>query len=190
MSWVLDGSWRVAFTEGAESRYSFDAHGHCLVEMPSSSLPVSWKAYDQAFIPSGSDLEGPTIVSVADAKERCRQHSKCKGITYDEASHNGNNEYEVWFKLVTTVAPAPGTGWKSFVEDKRPELHEIVSVAGPLTQVTLNVSNSFRFDLHGAAPLLFPMGCFEVFSINNDQLHVERRCPGMAMQSGFGLHTK
>jgi hypothetical protein len=190
VSWRLDGSWQIAFTEGSDSRYTFDAHGHYQLDLPSSSLPVSWKSWDQAFIPNGSDLGPPQLISVSDAKNRCRQDPRCKGITYDEASNIGNNVYEVFFKLVSTVVAAPGTGWKTFVEEERPELHERVAVAGPLQQTGLNASGAFRLDLHSAAPQLFPHGCFEQLTVKDDELHVERQCPGTAMQIGQGLRTK
>jgi hypothetical protein len=190
VSWLLDGSWKIAFAEGSESKYAFDAHGHCQLELPSSSLPATWKFWPQAFIPNGSDLGDPQLMSVSDAKNRCREHPQCKGITYDEASHMGNDVYEIFFKWISTVVPAPGTGWKTFVEEERPELHEIVAVSGPLVQISSNASDSFRFDLHRAAPQLFPAGCFEQFTVKDEELRVERQCAGMPSLTGQGLRIK
>lgn len=184
-SWRLDGSWKVAFGDGSEATYTFDAHGHCEVELSSSVLPVTWKEYDQAYIPAGKDAADALWSTISDAKKQCGAMPACKAITYDSSTRKGETFY-VYLKAASAIAPAPGTAWKTMVEEQRPELHGTAALAGPLTQH----HSRFRLDLHKVAPQLFPDGSSEQFSIVNEELQVERRFAGMKKLDGVGVRVK
>lgn len=188
-SWRLDGTWKVAFGDGSNAKYTFDANGHCEVEFPVNVLPVKWKEYNQAYIQQGGDAEEAQWRTVSDAKKECELKTGCKGITYDASTRKGETYY-VYLKSTASLTPGPGTSWTTMVEEHRPELHGSAAVAGPLTQVSSDAAGTFRFDLHRASPQLFPVGSMEHFSVADGALEVERRVAGTKLLTGTGVQSK
>lgn len=191
-SWRFDGTWSVAFDDGTSSRYIFDALGHCEAEFPVSVLPVNFKYYNHAFIPSGSDLPGaavPSVLTLDAAKTACANDTRCSGLTYNEAE-SANGALKVFFKTTAALSLAPGTGWQAFVREGHPTLqHDNVAVAGPLvaeSNVTAHHGH-FIFDLHRASPQFFPSGSKEHIAVDDGELRVARFIPGNAAVSGTGV---
>mmetsp|Transcript_38898 Transcript_38898/g.72045 ORF Transcript_38898/g.72045 Transcript_38898/m.72045 type:complete len:393 (-) Transcript_38898:84-1262(-) len=194
-TWQLDGTWKVAFADGTAGKYRFDAHGHCEMELPASALPTTWKAYQQAYIPQGNDLNSyPRWLSVQDAERLCTQAPDCRGITYDESSRTNTQDSQpvffIYLKSTAAFAPGPGTGWIAHVEEQKPELHGQAAVAGPVLEQSREAAGAFFFDLHQAAPQLFPEDSLELFTVVNDELRVQRLIRGSKVQSGVGIPLK
>lgn len=206
---IFAGSWRVAFLDGSSAQYNFDAHGHVEVELPSYSLPLVWKKYEQAYVPRGNDiLDSPRLMSLEAGKELCAQTPTCLSITVDTAEHakkTQGNLYDIWFKSVSTVVLASGTSWKTFLPDRH-NLHEDrVAIAGAL-QLMSNTTvlgpfaapfgeggspgeaATFNFNLHRVAPQFFPdPGSVEELVLRDSELRVLRLLPGRPALSGEGI---
>jgi len=185
----------VVFSDGTSAKYRFDAHGHCEMELPASALPTTWKAYQQAYIPQGNDLNSyPRWLSVQDAERLCTQAPDCRGITYDESSRTNTQDSQpvffIYLKSTAAFAPGPGTGWIAHVEEQKPELHGQAAVAGPVLEQSREAAGAFFFDLHQAAPQLFPEDSLELFTVVNDELRVQRLIRGSKVQSGVGIPLK
>jgi len=206
---IFAGSWRVAFSDGSSAQYNFDAHGHVEVEMPSYSLPLMWKTYEQAYVPRGNDLlDSPRLMSIQAGKELCAQTPNCLSVTVDTSVHTSKTEgdaYDLWFKSVSSVVLASGTSWKTFLPDRH-NLHEgRVAVAGALQLMTNTTvlglvaapfgevgspeeGATFNFNLHQVAPQFFPdPGSVEELVLRDSELRVRRLVPGRPALSGEGI---
>jgi len=214
---IFAGSWRVAFSDGSSAQYNFDAHGHVEVELPSYSLPLMWKKYEQAYVPRGNDiLDSPRLMSIQAGKELCAQTPNCLSITVDTAHHTKKpqgNLYDIWFKRVSSIVLASGTAWRSFLPDRH-NLHEDrVAIAGALQLMTNTTADililgkvlgtfaspfgeggspgeaaTFNFNLHQVAPQFFPdPGSVEELVLRDSELRVLRLVPGRPALSGEGI---
>jgi len=206
---IFAGSWRVAFSDGSSAQYNFDTHGHVEVELPSYSLPLMWKKYEQAYVPRGHDLlDSPRLMSIQAGKELCAQSPNCLSITVDTSIHTNKtqgNLYDLWFNSVSTIVLASGTAWKTFLPDRH-NLHEDrVAIAGALKLMTnTTVLGPFaapfgeggspgeavtvNFNLHQVAPQFFPdPGSVEELMLRDGELRVLRLVPGRAALSGEGI---
>jgi len=183
----------VAFADGSSAQYNFDLHGHCEVEMQTSSLPLAWKSYDSAYAPTGNDLPGsPSWLSIPAAKDLCAMNSKCLALTIDTTSKAQDGSYKIWFKSVSTIVMASGATWRTFLPDRHTLLHGHVAVAGALTVNTSATSTAsknatFRLDLHKFAPQLFPIEYVEFLTLEDGALQVKRHLPGSGALSGTGV---
>lgn len=194
-TWQVDGTWKVAFADGTDAKYAFDAHGHVEMELSPRALPMTWKSYQQSYIPRGSDLDSyPKWLSIQDAERLCNDVDQCHGITYDESTRTGSEQsqpiYFIYLKTTSAFAPGPGTGWITLIEEQRPELHGTVAIAGPVTKRPEDDAGTMRFDLHQAAPQLFPELSTETYKVVDDELKVERRVRGQVAQTGTGVLTR
>lgn len=194
-TWQLDGTWKVAFADGTETKYVFDAHGHVEMELPSHALPMTWKSYRQAYIPEGSDAKNyPKWLSIQDAERLCNDLDECRGITYDENTRTGSDKskpiYFVYLKTSSGFEQGPGTGWITLLEDRKPDLHGTAALAGPVAKHPPYDAGTVQFDLHKAAPQLFPEDSLEIFKIVSDELKVQRRVRGQVTQTGVGVLTR
>jgi len=117
LSWRLDGQWKVAFTDGAEATYNFDAMGHLEMKLPPSELPRMFHDVPEARAPAGNDLLNPAQwLTAAEAKELCVKTAGCQAATWDTS-------------IVKT-----GVGcWKLGVSQGGPEMisHRVKIVGGP-----------------------------------------------------------
>jgi len=193
-SWRLDGAWKVAYEDGSEARYTFDPHGHVEVELPSTAVPPVWKPYDGAYVPAGNDLSGagaPQWLTIPAAQELCGRLPNCRALTFDAMTKTPEDRYFIFPKSVNNFASAPGTTWRTLVNDRRPELAGGAAVAGALVEVTggqgQSQGDSFRWDLHAAAPALFPEGCEEFMTVVDSEIKVQRTVKGAPLISGVGV---
>jgi len=186
-SWHLDGAWGVAFSDGTEANYRFDAHGHCEMTQPASSLPLVWKSYDGAYVPQGSDLVAKWA-TVQEALALCQQTTGCRSIVFDANTQTPEGKYYVFLKTIVEIVFLPGATWRSYINEERPKFIKKVAVAGPLTEVGTG-GQTFRLDLHLASPHLFPEGSADLISVRNGELYVQRLMQ-MAYErvNGTGLH--
>lgn len=188
-SWQLDGTWKVAFTGGSEAMYTFDANGHVEARLDESAVPTVWKDYDQFYLAAGADAAPPQLLTPEAARQTCVALPDCKGITYDFSTQKGD-KVAVYFKTMAAITPGAGTQWHSSVRDQLSHLQGGVAVAGVLTQISSDPGGTLTFDLHQAAPQLFPAGSIERLSVTKGSLFVTRRIPGQKVVGGMGIRSK
>jgi len=86
LSWRLDGQWKVAFTDGAEAVYNFDAMGHLEMKLPPSELPRMFHDVPEARASAGNDLlNSGQLLTAAEAKELCMKTAGCRAATWDSS---------------------------------------------------------------------------------------------------------
>lgn len=183
VTWRLDGSWRVALQDGTEVQYTVDAHGHCEIRQPAASLPKMWKRYTGAYVGNGNDVlvfDG----TLQDAQARCKQYAACRSLVYDASKFSPQGVGQIFLKSATDLVIVPGTGWVSWVADQHPNLVGEAAVAGPLVPVPGDAlgKDSFRIDLHRAAPHLFPEGSQDVLTVGADGGLLVQRHLGLAQE--------
>lgn len=170
-SWALDGRWVVAFDDGNEAKFTFDAHGHFEAHYPVAFLPKTWKDHMGAYIKEGYDLLAPARLNVSLAKTTCAATPGCLGITFDGVSYDAQSlTYLVYFKSVNAITPAASTKWETHILDQAPT-GPFVAVSGGL-HPEKNHTNKYTIDLNDAAPHLFPFGAFESITLTDDEIKV------------------
>lgn len=184
-TWPLDGSWVVAFGDGSQARYNFDAYGHVEVILPQSIVPKPWKRFTEVYIKQGDDLMPPSWMNLSTAMLTCAHAKACRGITFDANVRDPQNEgkHLIYIKTIAAMTQAPGTGWETHLQEQKTS-RQSVAVSGAVVQQS---PGQFKLHLHKSAPLLFPQGSHQIISIQENQLHVEHHVRKHRLLIGNGL---